>query len=65
MCNYSFMSKSVLRIHIRGVHQFAYAHICDICAKVFKSKQVFELHRESKCGTDVKLKSQCDICGAW
>lgn len=59
------MAKFILTSHIRGVHQNAYLQICDICARVFKSKQVFEFHRDSNCGTDMQRKSQCNICGAW
>lgn len=59
------MSKSILTSHIRGVHENAYVQICDVCAKVFKSKKILESHRELHFVTDVKPRLQCSICGSW
>lgn len=60
----SFLTKSVLANHIRGVHENAFAHMCHICAKTFKSKQVYELHQRAHM-EQAPPKLQCTICGSW
>lgn len=62
--DFSFVSKAVLASHIRGVHEFAFAHVCDICARVFKSKHVFQNHMQEH-STTTRPKMQCNVCGAW
>lgn len=56
----------MLDYHIRGVHEFAYQNICEICAKVFKSKHQCEHHRRLE-HSDAKNrpKYQCTQCGAY
>lgn len=61
----SFVTKSVLANHIRGVHENAFAHMCHICAKTFKSKQVYDLHLQHEHLDTEPPKLQCSICGNW
>lgn len=58
-----FVSISIRDAHVRLVHEFVYAQICDICAKVFKTKQQLD-HHTIAMHTDTP-KVQCDICGIW
>lgn len=61
---FRFASNSILQTHIRGVHENRNAHMCDICAKTFKSKLFFEQHCLEH--SDVRRpKVQCTLCRVW
>lgn len=52
--------------HIRNVHENANQRMCDICAKVFKSKFQSDLHRRSEHPINgEEEKFQCTQCGTW
>lgn len=59
-----FANNSILQTHRRGVHENSNVHMCEVCAKTFKSKLYFEQHRlEHK--AEKRPKVQCDICKVW
>lgn len=64
--HFRYPKKNTLRNHIKCVHEAAcnVISICDICAKVFKSKQSLQTHRQQHFEQD-QPKLQCTICGAW
>jgi hypothetical protein len=62
---FSFASQSILNTHIRGVHEGAYMHVCEVCAKVFKSKMFFEKHKMDVHMNIQVPKIQCQLCGSW
>jgi hypothetical protein len=60
-----FPTKTILTIHLKGVHEGAYVHVCEICAKVFKSKMFFLKHMEDVHTNTTRAKIQCQKCGKW
>lgn len=64
-CGKSFANNSLLQYHIRAIHKGAYIHVCDICAKEFRSKCSYEQHYKVN-HSNIKLPTvQCQICGTW
>lgn len=53
-----------MALHIRGIHLNAFNQICHICARTFRSKQVYKEHLREHLETDIP-KLQCTICGTW
>lgn len=64
LIDFSYPSKYALATHIRGVHESAFARVCDICARVCRSIQAFRNHMQEHAGI-VPQKVQCNVCGAW
>lgn len=62
--NCRYASDALLRAHKRVVHRHTYAHMCEICARVFKSRVFFEKHQLEHLGQNLP-KVQCPICEAW
>ncbi|XP_055606414.1 transcription factor grauzone-like [Uranotaenia lowii] len=62
ICNSSFQNKGSLRYHIRTVHERANEVICDICAKILKSKGALAVHRAEHFN---KTRLKCQECGQW
>lgn len=56
ICQKSFLSTILLKIHLKKVHEHSNAH-CDYCSKVFKNKDSL------KCHIFNHLKMPCTICG--
>lgn len=60
----SFKLDQTLKTHILRVHERVEERICDICARIFKSKEGFQdhmlSHRETK-----EPRVQCTQCGIW
>lgn len=63
-CDKKCKTIGLLQSHIRFVHTDKCTRICDICAKVFKSKQSLKMHTDVEhSGLDMKV--QCQICKQW
>uniref|UniRef100_A0A182R7H7 C2H2-type domain-containing protein n=1 Tax=Anopheles funestus TaxID=62324 RepID=A0A182R7H7_ANOFN len=65
-CNRSFTTATVLKSHQQTFHGGGFNWICDICAKGFNGRTLFENHRlthsiEGK----TQLKHQCELCKKW
>ena len=58
-CEFRCISKSSLRRHIAGVHDFSTQEICDICGKSFNTKLKLKQHILNH--SDISEK--CPICG--
>lgn len=64
LVSFSFVILPFLRHHIKRVHDHAFGHICDICAKYFKCAQSYDLHYSIE-HTHTAQKVQCERCGKW
>lgn len=62
--NFSFKLEQTLKTHILNVHHRINEQICDICAKIFKSKEGFQDHMLSHMDTE-EPRIQCNYCGVW
>uniref|UniRef100_A0A182QCT7 C2H2-type domain-containing protein n=1 Tax=Anopheles farauti TaxID=69004 RepID=A0A182QCT7_9DIPT len=65
-CQRSFTTARVLKSHQQTYHGASFSWICDVCAKGFNSRPLFENHRlthsvEGK----TQLKHQCEECHKW
>jgi len=59
------VSQAILTGHVRRVHFGSETTVCDICARIFKTRISFERHHaEIHLGIKPQ-KIQCQICGAW
>lgn len=64
-CHFSsFKLEQTLKMHILKVHKRVEERICDICAKIFKSKEGFQDHMLSHGDTE-EPRVQCTQCGTW
>uniref|UniRef100_A0A182Y4X3 C2H2-type domain-containing protein n=1 Tax=Anopheles stephensi TaxID=30069 RepID=A0A182Y4X3_ANOST len=65
-CERSFTTATVLKCHQQTFHGGGFNWICDICAKGFNSRALFENHRltHSVEGKS-QLKHQCEQCKKW
>lgn len=61
---FSFKSEHILKTHILKVHDRIDQRICDVCAKLFKTKEGFHEHMISHMGIE-EPRVQCRYCGAW
>lgn len=57
-------TEHILKNHIRIVHENAYRHVCEICAKSFSSKSQLDYHGRSVHGTGKVEKFKCNLCDA-
>lgn len=60
--SFRYKTYSILRGHILTDHVKAYEQVCDICAKVFKTKQNFKDHMMTHTN---ESRIQCSHCGTW
>ncbi|XP_053659259.1 zinc finger protein 808-like [Anopheles marshallii] len=65
-CKRSFTTATVLKSHQQTFHGGGFNWICDICAKGFNGRTLFENHRltHSVEGKTL-LKHQCELCNKW
>lgn len=63
-CGMTFMHKHTLQSHINYVH-LKIGLVCDLCAKHFKSKFDYALHRRNVHGEAGPAREQCPICKNW
>ncbi|GAB0099161.1 hypothetical protein DMENIID0001_150070 [Sergentomyia squamirostris] len=61
-CSKAFAFKANLQIHIRQMHEEVNYHVCEICAKMFKNKDVFLRHQKTHSGEKI-TKLPCPVCG--
>ncbi|XP_059612675.1 transcription factor grauzone-like [Phlebotomus argentipes] len=61
-CSKAFAFKANLQIHIRQMHEEVAYHVCEICAKMFKNKDVFLRHQKIHTGEKIE-KLPCPVCG--
>uniref|UniRef100_A0A1B0GKI9 Putative transcription factor grauzone-like isoform x2 rhagoletis zephyria n=1 Tax=Lutzomyia longipalpis TaxID=7200 RepID=A0A1B0GKI9_LUTLO len=61
-CSKAFAFKANLQIHIRQMHEEVSYHVCEICAKMFKNKDVFLRHQKTHSGEKIE-KIPCPVCG--
>lgn len=47
------------------IHEYTSGHVCEICARQFKTKQTLQTHFENEHSETPRPKLQCNICGAW
>lgn len=52
-------------MHILKVHERIDQRICDVCAKVFKTKEGFQEHMKTQHMGIEEPRVQCTFCGAW
>uniref|UniRef100_A0A182NIP2 C2H2-type domain-containing protein n=1 Tax=Anopheles dirus TaxID=7168 RepID=A0A182NIP2_9DIPT len=64
-CDKVLASQGSLRKHLVAVHGDGEKHVCDVCARVFRSKQSFEMHRQNHEGRRMEGKAQCELCAVW
>lgn len=64
-CSKSYHCSSALQNHIRIVHDKLSSHICDICAKIFRDKFSYAVHREQVHGVNQLPRVQCNECLVW
>lgn len=60
-CDRVFLCKNSLRLHTRSAHTQASQRTCEVCHKVFATKQVLKDHRRIHEGTKPFI---CHFCGA-
>uniref|UniRef100_A0A1B0CLJ2 Putative transcription factor grauzone-like protein n=1 Tax=Lutzomyia longipalpis TaxID=7200 RepID=A0A1B0CLJ2_LUTLO len=61
-CGQAFALANMLVSHIRRVHENACISICDICAKVYRHKYLFEKHMMEH-RNELKPNVPCPVCG--
>uniref|UniRef100_A0A1B0GQ35 C2H2-type domain-containing protein n=1 Tax=Phlebotomus papatasi TaxID=29031 RepID=A0A1B0GQ35_PHLPP len=61
-CSKAFAFKANLQIHIKQMHEEVAYHVCEICAKMFKNKDVFLRHQKTHTGEKIE-KLPCPVCG--
>uniref|UniRef100_A0A182SDW1 C2H2-type domain-containing protein n=1 Tax=Anopheles maculatus TaxID=74869 RepID=A0A182SDW1_9DIPT len=64
-CQKVLASQGSLRKHLVAVHGEGEKHVCEVCARVFRSKQCFDAHRKEHEGRQHEGKVQCDRCDVW
>ncbi|XP_058463728.1 transcription factor grauzone-like [Malaya genurostris] len=64
-CNKVLASQGSLKHHIFTQHGEGQQFICDICARVFRSKRCLETHVKGHLGTRQEDKVQCSVCAVW
>lgn len=64
-CSKSYTSISYLKGHIRAVHDQALCNVCDICARVFRTKTACKSHKNSVHSNKNIKPAQCNECGLW
>ncbi|GAB0100286.1 hypothetical protein DMENIID0001_162990 [Sergentomyia squamirostris] len=61
-CGRAFALATILVQHVRRAHENSCVNVCDICAKVFRCKNLFEKHvQEHSAGGLPRVP--CEICG--
>lgn len=59
-----YVYMSLLQNHLRTTHNSQPTHICDVCAKSFKSAHSYEHHYEVEHSQSTQ-RAQCEQCGKW
>lgn len=64
-CPKILASQGSLKKHLVAMHGDGEQHVCDVCARVFRSKQCFDTHVKNHLGTRLDSKVQCSVCSVW
>lgn len=64
-CGKGFALKSFLDRHTSRAHNKASICVCDVCAKTFRSRQTFLIHRKTVHGDPDSLRVKCPECNKW
>lgn len=64
-CDAVFSTKHNVKNHKKYKHQGEYAYFCAGCAKYFKSRLDYEIHRRNVHDDDGPDRAQCHICSRW
>ncbi|XP_055595135.1 zinc finger protein 557-like [Uranotaenia lowii] len=59
-CDKQFSTDNSLKIHNRTIHERGIGHVCDICLKVFKTKENLQIHLVEH---ENKESIVCTVCG--
>lgn len=65
ICAKMLASQGSLKKHLVMMHGDGEQFVCDICARVFRSKPCFDKHVKIHLGTFEVERVQCDLCSAW
>jgi uncharacterized C2H2 Zn-finger protein len=63
-CDRKLANKECLKQHLFQVHSTGATMVCDMCAKIFKTKVAFDKHMNLHLGLTTP-KIQCHICEKW
>lgn len=63
-CGQFFLTEAVLKSHIKYTH-LRQGYICVHCARHFKSKFDYHLHRRNMHGEEGPSREQCPLCQKW
>lgn len=64
-CHKLLASQGSLKKHMVMMHGEGEQHVCDVCARVFRSKPCFDKHVKMHLGTFEVERVQCTLCLAW
>lgn len=64
-CNATFSSIHNVKNHKKYKHLGLYAYFCTGCAKYYKSKLDYEIHRRNVHDDDGPERVQCHLCSKW
>ncbi|XP_050074443.1 zinc finger protein 883-like [Anopheles maculipalpis] len=64
-CEKVLASQGSLRKHLVAVHGEGEKHVCEVCARIFRSKQCLDAHRKEHEGRQLEDKVQCEQCKVW
>nr|XP_019933142.2 transcription factor grauzone-like [Aedes albopictus] len=64
-CPKVLASQGSLKKHLVAMHGDGEQHVCDVCARVFRSKQCFDTHVKGHLGTRTENRVQCSMCSVW
>ncbi|XP_053683701.1 transcription factor grauzone-like [Sabethes cyaneus] len=64
-CPRTLASQGSLKHHILTIHGEGEQFICDICARVYRTKRCLETHVKGHLGTRQEDKVQCTVCAVW
>lgn len=64
-CPKLLASQGSLKKHLVAMHGDGEQHVCEVCARVFRSKQCFDTHVKAHLGTRTENRVQCSMCSVW
>ncbi|XP_058065823.1 transcription factor grauzone-like [Anopheles bellator] len=64
-CGKVLASLGSLRKHRVAMHGEGEKHVCEVCARVFRTKQCFLVHRKHHEGRRMDSRVQCGVCSVW
>lgn len=64
-CPKILASQGSLKKHLIALHGEGEQYVCDVCARVFRSKKCLDNHVKLHLGTRVEDKVQCSMCASW